>query len=259
MSGYPNALIIGTMRGGTTSLFRYLTRHSRIRGPVRAHAGDKEVNFFDREFKHGLKWYGECFPAPIPGGILIEASPGYLIEEAVPKRVASIFPDRKFMAVLRDPTARAWSHYCHYRDHELRGMREEDLVDMAGRITPRDAVILDSRGGRPYPKARIFQFGFYAAALARWYKYFDPNQIKIIISERFFQDPSAEILGVLEFLGLPAEDLGPFDNVDALRKIRPNVKYPKIPQPIRQALDDLYIPQNAAFERLTGIETGWPI
>lgn len=47
----PNFLIIGVERGGTTSLYIYLTAH-----PCMARAALKEVHFFDLNFGKGMDW-----------------------------------------------------------------------------------------------------------------------------------------------------------------------------------------------------------
>src|SRR5712691_5644063 len=56
----PDFLIIGTQRGGTTSLYHYLQAHPCI-GP----ASTKEIHFFDRRFNRGLAWYRGHFPSRI--------------------------------------------------------------------------------------------------------------------------------------------------------------------------------------------------
>jgi Sulfotransferase family len=53
----PDFVIIGTQRGGTTSLYRYLTQHPDIGSALR-----KEVHFFDRYYEKGMNWYLANFP-----------------------------------------------------------------------------------------------------------------------------------------------------------------------------------------------------
>ncbi len=54
----PDFIIIGTMRGGTTSLYNYLLAHPQI-----APATQKEVHFFDWHFHRGISWYRAQFPS----------------------------------------------------------------------------------------------------------------------------------------------------------------------------------------------------
>ena len=54
----PDFIIIGTMKGGTTSLHHYLSQHPEI-----FMSKQKELNFFieERNRRRGLKWYESQF------------------------------------------------------------------------------------------------------------------------------------------------------------------------------------------------------
>src|ERR1700736_1276370 len=79
----PDFIIIGAQKGGTTSLYLYLTEHPNIGG-----ARMKEINFFDKNFQRGIWWYRAQFPVGFykyyaenvrRQDLLIgEASPNYL-------------------------------------------------------------------------------------------------------------------------------------------------------------------------------------
>src|SRR5690348_10288383 len=91
----PDFLIIGTQRGGTSSLYHYLLGHPQI-----AAATKKEVHFFDNNFHCGISWYRAQFPALVQrdGGETIgrqriitgEASPYYLFHPHAPARAALV-------------------------------------------------------------------------------------------------------------------------------------------------------------------------
>ncbi len=51
-------LVVGTQRGGTTSLFRTLRQHPDFAGPVLR----KGVHYFDVEYERGARWYRGHFP-----------------------------------------------------------------------------------------------------------------------------------------------------------------------------------------------------
>src|SRR5579863_9235330 len=114
----PDFMIIGALRGGTTSLYSYMTAHPGI-GP----AYMKEVHFFDVHYKKGFPWYQAQFPS-LPQKyyrervqkqrfITGEASPYYLFHPHAPKRIAKILPQVKLVVLLRNPVTRAYSHYSH--------------------------------------------------------------------------------------------------------------------------------------------------
>ena len=123
----PDFLIIGTQRGGTTSLYNYLVEHPGIGA-----ASIKEVHFFDTpHFKQGLAWYRGHFPSAFQryyverslkhGFVTGEASPYYLFHPHAPKRVAGLMPQMKLIVMLRNPVDRAYSHY----HHEVAGGHEK--------------------------------------------------------------------------------------------------------------------------------------
>ena len=54
----PDYLVIGTKRGGTTSLQQYLTAHPDVLEPKAA----KASHFFDANYAKGWSWYRAHFP-----------------------------------------------------------------------------------------------------------------------------------------------------------------------------------------------------
>ena len=81
----------------------------------------KEVHFFDLAFDRGERWYRGHFPRSAGADdagtasrlFTGEATPYYLFHPSVPERAASVVPDTKLIAVLRDPVKRLLSHYYH--------------------------------------------------------------------------------------------------------------------------------------------------
>ena len=56
----PDFYIIGTQKGGTSSLYDYLTEHPSIESCY-----SKEPSYFDRYYERGLNWYKINFPFKI--------------------------------------------------------------------------------------------------------------------------------------------------------------------------------------------------
>ncbi len=95
----PDFLIIGTQKGGTTSLYSYLAAHRNVSPAV-----TKEIHYFDFHYRCGDSWYRAHFA---PAAWLSarrqrtgEASPGYLFNPYAPARVAAFAPDVKLIAML---------------------------------------------------------------------------------------------------------------------------------------------------------------
>lgn len=98
-------LIIGTQKGGTTSLFQYLSQHPQV-APSRI----KETNFFanSRQWQKGLDYYHGLWAwEPAKHRIALEASPSYTRSELIAKRVIAraqtLDAHIKCIYLVRDP------------------------------------------------------------------------------------------------------------------------------------------------------------
>ena len=52
----PSFLIIGTQKGGTSSLYNYIIQH-----PYVLNSKIKEIHYFDNNFSKGINWYRSFF------------------------------------------------------------------------------------------------------------------------------------------------------------------------------------------------------
>ena len=112
----PSFIIVGAARSGTTSLYEYLENHPSVLPPVK-----KETGFFNYAYNNNSNWYKMYFPTiaekqkaeNIQKNSIItgEATPSYLIDPRVPKRISSLLPKIKLIILLRNPIDRAISHY----------------------------------------------------------------------------------------------------------------------------------------------------
>ena len=127
----PDFIIIGAARSGTTHLLGQLNAHPNVL------PGPRETHFFDSQrYTYGLPWYRLRFPAvkirqqavasglrPVLTG---ESSPSYLSHPHAPARVARGVPQARLLVLLRDPAARAASHWawCLRQCGETRSFRQ---------------------------------------------------------------------------------------------------------------------------------------
>lgn len=248
----PGALLIGAQKAGTTSLFRYLARHPRVRP-----AFPKEPDFFDKHHHRGVLWYRSHFPLRRPaaeGGahVAIEASTGTICHPLAPERVQRLLPDVRLVALLRDPADRAWSHY----HHTVRLGREGEDFERAIRLEEarlRDFRRRFARDPSHYDKAfnhyTYLSRGHYARQLRPWLERFGRERLLVLTTEGLRRDPRGTVRRVLRFLGLEPEALpeGPFQvHNRGTNKVGP------MPAATRALLTEHYRPHRRELRELLG-------
>lgn len=198
------------MRCGTTTLYRHLVRHSKLRA-----AFNKEVHYFDRNSERGLAWYRAFFPlrASMGDGVITgEATPYYLFHPRCPEIVAKTLKDVRLIVLLRDPVERAFSHYQWAAGRGREGLSFEAALEAEeARLAGEHEKILADPGYVSFAH-QVFSYrarGEYAPQLERWIEKFDRASILVLKSESLFASPRDTVAEVLRFLDLSYEDLGP--------------------------------------------------
>jgi hypothetical protein len=239
----PNALVIGASKGGTTSVYRWLSRHPQV-----CASRVKEVRYFNGHHERGPAWYAAQFD-PKPGQtVLIEASPSYLWDPDAPGRIRSLLGEPKLIVLLREPVERAWSQYwMKVRRGEETGSFEEVLrreaegFGVAGQM-PSDGSVPRLRYGRHSYLGK----GLYAPQIERWLSVFPRDCFHFVRSEDLFRGPAETMSGLLRFLGLPPIQLEGLEPFNAGR-------YPPLDPAVHHKLAACFAESNARVEQLTGI------
>lgn len=245
----PHFLIIGTQKGGTSSLYSALCQHPRILKAAR-----KEVHFFDQYYGKGHQWYLDQFPDCLPDQITGEASPFYMAHPLAAERIAGHCPDTKLIVVLRNPADRAISHYHQEfrRRHDLLPLQA--ALDAEEARTRADWQALAEGELLTSSTAQRFSYrqrGHYAEQLAPFLQRFPRENIIIHSSEYFFQQPLELLPELYRFLGVdPA-----FQPADLLPR-KPG-DYGEADQAIRNALLQYYAPLNEQLFTLINQRFDW--
>lgn len=188
---FPNFIIAGVSKAGTTSLWHYLSTHPKVFMP------DKNgVNFFssDANFSLGIDWYKAQFRNPGAGGLIGESSPVYSLYSYVPERIYRFNNTVKLIFVVRNPVDRAYSHYWHSVRDGYESLSFENAI-----------AIEDERIHVSDHHMRAFSYlsrGFYCNQINNFLQYFPSDQILTVIFEDMVQDKSSSLGEVYEFLGL---------------------------------------------------------
>jgi hypothetical protein len=224
----PNFFVIGAPRSGTTSLYEYLDAHpdvfmSTVKEPdffirpslALAHPlGGAERADLDadaarfEELAKDLQSYRSLFAGASGQERVGEASAIYLGNPIAPWHLRGYVPDAKLIAVLRNPTERAFSHLVHakriYAEHGqvgaigAEGMSVDDAFGAAVDTALRDGPFDETKSD---PEVWV-QSGFYHLHLTRFLSYFPAEQLKVFLFEDLTQRPRELMREIFGFLGI---------------------------------------------------------
>ncbi|MEZ4801896.1 MAG: sulfotransferase [Gelidibacter sp.] len=209
---FPDYIIIGAAKCGTTSLCNYLDSHPDIQITQ-----PKELDFFGRDgIESKLNAYCEHFKEK-NGRLIGEGSVSYMLySELAAKQIKKYIPNVKIIAMLRNPADRFYSDFWFNINRGVivykKGMFEGVINDTMQ--VPYSPVHMMS-----YRESLISK-GNYAYHLKHYYEHFDKDQIKIIFFEDFIKDSTKVLKSVYDFLGVVAND------VEAPSEIHNKTLYP---------------------------------
>lgn len=254
----PDYVMIGTQRGGTSSLHDYLNQHPRILTSLR-----KEVQFFSRHYARGTSWYRGNFPTRLTvelaarrsGGepVVGEASPYYLFHPAAADRMSQVLPDARIVVMLRNPVSRAFSHYQHNRSLGLEPLTFPEALAREDERTAGEAERVAADPSGTSWALQHFSYaarGMYREQLDRWFAVYRREQFLLLRSEDFFADPQAVYDRTLEFLGVEPRPL---------RTTRPvnSRSYERLDPETREQLAERFREPNRRLAELLGPEFSW--
>jgi len=234
----PDFLVIGVMKGGTTSFFNYLAKHPQINPPFR-----KEIKFFDIHYLQGLGWYRAHFPTRYKmksGMVTGEATPYYIFHPTAPNRIANVLPNVKLITLLRNPVDRAYSHYNHMARVGREPLAFEDAIEKEAKRLKgeEERIIADPRYSTfTHLHYSYLARGRYVEQLEKWFTLFPREQMLILASEEIYTSPATAYRKATEFLGL--SDWMPND----FKAYKQGV-YEEMPVSTRNHLIDYYQPYN---------------
>ncbi|HJU82403.1 MAG TPA: sulfotransferase [Acidimicrobiia bacterium] len=209
---HPTFLVIGAMRGGTTTLYQVLRTHPSV-----FMASVKETNFF--AFSEGQSdlpldpqaqatlfansitsadKYVALFQGSGSAKATGEVSPSYLYSPGAAARISDSLPDAKIVALLRDPVERAYSAYLR---------RSGVPTGPESFITTAETEHRKVLGGERLPHYPLIVGSMYAGHLDRFLSVIPRSQLWVGIFEDFWSNPDAGFAELQSFL-----DIEPFQH-----------------------------------------------
>jgi hypothetical protein len=210
----------------------------------------KEVQFLSLHWERGLPWYHRHFPiADRPGQRTCEASPYYLFHDAAPVRAAAALPEARFIALLREPSARAVSHYFHNRANGVEPLSVEDA------LAAEEERLAADRDGSAH---RLFSYqarGLYADQVARWRDAVG-DRLLVLLSDDLFHDPRQTFDRVQAFVGLDPWEPDDFQVHSPHRVVGPL----PMSASVQRRLQERFADPNRALAALLGRDLGeWSV
>lgn len=194
-----DVVICGAQKSGTTYLADLLgSQRGFYTPPI------KEIFFFNAGWDRGTAWYASHFQLQSTDALQVDATPSYMIHGAVPGRIRSVNPDARLVFLLRDPVARAYSHF----QHNLRAGIE--TLDFAGALAAEDERIaadvaaMEKDPDVPGIDFALFSYrtrGLYARYLQRFYDVFPREQVLVLDSAKVFGHDAGEFRLLEDFVG----------------------------------------------------------
>jgi hypothetical protein len=194
---WPSFFIVGGVKCGTTTLYSLLKKHPQVFLPEL-----KEPHFFaditpppeardilcsGDPVKYQRLYRGAgSFPA------IGDASPSYLWDESSPGRIYEVSPKAKIIVMLRDPIARAHSHYLM---NVLHGHEKLPFIQ---------ALRLDhAQPNKKFWRDRLLvDLGLYYKQVRRYFDTFGRDQVLVLLFDDLQRNPRELLSAVTQHIGV---------------------------------------------------------
>ena len=183
-------IIAGAGKSGTRTLLHYLNEHQDI-----CMANYAEPKYFTNvkkgllhsssgNYTKGPEWYNGLFE--VPDKIKGDCSVLYFTSPDAPELIHKHAPKVKLVFLLRNPIDRFYSHY--WQEIKTGNIPNQSLESMLER---NDEKLV-----------RYYANSYYKRNINLFIKYFQRDQIFILLAEEFYKDPLVELNRLYEFLGV---------------------------------------------------------
>ncbi|KAH3735209.1 heparan sulfate glucosamine 3-O-sulfotransferase 1-like isoform X2 [Dreissena polymorpha] len=252
---FPEAIIIGIQKCGTTALAEFLGIHPQLA------VKKEQTYFFSSNYSLGLDWYLHQMPCSHGNAITIERTPQYYYMKHVPGRISEMDRGMKLILIVCDPVQRTVSNFAmaKYRNREHINSRFEEEAftfknDHDIRVNENNLYVDKSR---------------YAKYLQQWLDAFPRNQIHVVNGDAFSINPVQELRKIETFLNIDPYikpfhfERTPVSGFYCLRsksrrlRCLPRTKgraHPVVKQEYLSKLKQYFAEQNELFFRLLRIE-----
>lgn len=181
-------LVIGTQKGGTTSIIPHFNQHPDI------FMYENELHFFDKiKYIENYEIYHKNFPVGLTKMFIGEKTPSYCYLQFAIDRIYKYNPDIKLVFILRDPIKRAYSEWNMFRNNiKYKTPFLESIKEI-------ENIKLQEIKQNGY---WALQRGYYLEQIEYILSKFNKENLYIGISEKIKNDPINEYNKIFEFFNL---------------------------------------------------------
>ena len=180
---------VGPPKTGTTWIYEVLKSVKEINLSNQT----KELEFFNKNYNKGFKWYQKAFN--MKGNKICDISTSYFTSDKAPLRIKEYDPKAKIIITIRDPYKRLISHY----KHNIR-------FGILNPMPIRRAIIIQHG---------LIQNSLYYKHISNWIKIFGRENILILPIELLSINPINYINQINTFLNISI-DLGVYKKLDRI-------------------------------------------
>lgn len=189
-----NLIIAGVFKGGTTSLYTYLSWHPEI-----CCSSKKETGFFYDEVKK-ISDYDSYFQHCNETSIKLEATPGYLYGgKEVAERIQRYLDNPKIIILLRNPTERFCSDYRHLiktmhlpKNYQFSDFLNNQLNNSSTKVLEKNEL------GTPLSQ------GYYVNYLTHWFEVFG-DKMRIYFLDELKENPPKILHDLCKWIGVNSD------------------------------------------------------
>jgi hypothetical protein len=204
--GFPNSLIIGAAKAGTTAFYEYIRQHpeiyvSSVKEPQFFGLENEELNFLspmgieprNNRAITQLEEYLALFKDAPKNKCLLEASTSYLYLPKAAHRIHHYIPEVKLIAILRNPVERAYSNFLY-----LTRDGREPLINFSKALTAEPMRVHNNWSLIYFYR----DLSLYYSQLKRYFDRFDRSQLHIVLYDNFQANPVKALQETFSFLDI---------------------------------------------------------
>lgn len=198
-----NAMLIGVQKGGTSSLYNWISQHPSICAPEIL----KDYHYFTSSKLHEIGWsfidqQFEGCTAPIR----MKGAVNYIFNPIAAPEIHAYNPACKLVLILRNPVKRALSAHAYF--YKL-GVEYTDFTNALHREKNTDFQTEDDQANFTYTA-----HGQYTPQIERYLQYFPKTQIHILFFEDLMQNKELELKKIWRFLEVDESFVPEFHHVN---------------------------------------------